>query len=249
MKDFASDSMVKFLYGSNSQEGSLPKNLSGDTYITVRDFFKNCELFADDGNKWNADGKFSNQERNQIFRHFNAKQSLIGERVLTLDNVKRVHSILMKNSVDAANKPVVNGEFRTSACYSAGTWIAYPPPQCIEQGLNHILNEFNNQVSTDVGSKISAATKLFYDFVSLHPFEDGNGRVARILWSYGLERTGTPFPVILSTGHSRSKSHILKALRIKDIHYHHSGLYGIAASSLAMQWQQFFNYIRFYQVL
>ena len=44
---------------------------------------------------------------------------------------------------------------------------------------------------------------------------------------------------------SRSKNHINKALRIKNFHRYHDGLYGIVASSLAIQWQQFFNCIRF----
>ena len=159
MKKFASDSMVKFLYGSNSQESTLSKGQNGDTYIMVRSRFKNCDLFdtADDDNKWDADGKFSSQEKNQIFRHFNAKQSLTREPILTLDNVKRVHSILMKNSIDADNKPT-NGDFRIRACYSAGTWVAYPPPQCIENGLSHILNEFNNQICSDARTNINACS-------------------------------------------------------------------------------------------
>ena len=247
MRDFASDSMVKFLYGSNFQEGTLPKKRNGDTYIMIRNHFKDGSLFyTPDSDKWNADGRFSNQEKNQIFRHFNAKQSLVGERILTLDNVKRVHSILMKNSVDGTSEPIINGEFRTGACYSMGTWIAYPPPQCIQRGLETILDEFNKQISKCNIDIIGVATKLFYDFVSLHPFQDGNGRVARILLSYSLERFGTPFPVILTTGHSGSKRHVIKALRLKDTHPHHNGLYGIVASSLAIQWQQFFNYTRFH---
>ena len=201
--------------------------------------------------KWNSDGRSFSEEKNQIFRHFNAKQSLSGQSVLTLDNVKRAHFILMENSIDTRNKPISNGEFRTTSCYSAGTWISYPPPRCIKRGLENILNDFNTIISTSITpphaeSQLSAVTNLFYDFVSLHPFQDGNGRMARILLSYGLERMGTPFPVVLSSGHSRSKSHVIGALRIKDRHYHNNGLYGIVASSLALQWQQFFNYVRFY---
>ena len=251
MKDFASDSMVKFLYGSNSQEGTLPQKRDGNTYIMVRDHFKNCNLFDTTSSvKWNSDGRFFGQERNQIFRHFNAKQSLSGQSVLTLDNVKRAHFILMENSTDTHNKPISNGEFRTTPCYSAGTWNSYPPPRCIKRGLENILNDFNTVISTTsplpIESQLSAVTNLFYDFVSLHPFQDGNGRMARILLSYGLERMGTPFPVVLSSGHSRSRNHVIGALKIKDRHYHNNGLYGIVASSLALQWQQFFNYVRFY---
>ena len=46
MKEFASDSMVKFLYGSNSQEATLPKGQNGDTYIMVQSRFKNCDLLT-----------------------------------------------------------------------------------------------------------------------------------------------------------------------------------------------------------
>ena len=136
MKDFASDSMVSFLYGSNALEGTLPVKQDGDTFVLVRGRFKEDELFdVSDDRKWNTDGRFSNQERAQIFRHFNVKQSLNTEASLTLDNVKHVHSILMNNSVDKCNKPIPNGKFKTGASYSAGTWNPYPLPQCIERGL------------------------------------------------------------------------------------------------------------------
>ena len=125
MKDFASDNMVKILYGSNSQEGTLPKNLNGNTYVIVQNHLKNGDLFKTEcDDKWNADGRFSNQEGNQIFRHFNAKQILNRETNSTVDNVKRVHSILMENAVNA-NKPIDNGKFRKQACYTAGTQPAH----------------------------------------------------------------------------------------------------------------------------
>ena len=90
----------------------------------------------------------------------------MGEPILTMDKVKRVHSILMKNSVDANNKPIANGEFRTTACYSAGTWTAYLPPQCMEA----LLNEFKTQVSTgSARSKINAATNRFFKFSRAPP--------------------------------------------------------------------------------
>ena len=142
--------------------------------------FKEDGLFdvSDDG-KWNTDGRFSNQERAQIFRHFNAKQSLNTETILTLNNVKRVHSILMSNSVDKYNKPILNGKFRTGASYSTGTRNPYPPSQCIERGLQHILKSFNKNASmcSSAIEKPEVATQLLYDcaVVSLHPFEDGNG--------------------------------------------------------------------------
>ena len=91
-KDFASDSMVLFLYGSNALEGTLPVKQDGDTFALVQNRFKEDGVFDVSGDiKWNTDGRFSNQEKAQIFRNFNAKQRLNTETNLTLDNVKRVH--------------------------------------------------------------------------------------------------------------------------------------------------------------
>ena len=139
------------------------------------------------------------------------------------------------------------GKFRTEHCYSAGSWIPYPPPQCLERGLKFILKEFNENVTKSVSGVtiVKIATDLFYNFVSLHPFEDGNGRMARLLFSHTLEKMGVPFPVVFTTGHSRSRSHVIKALKIKDKYNQHQGLFTIAASSVADQWQNFLNYIRF----
>lgn len=248
MNDFASDSMVMFLYGSNALEGTLPECKKGDTFPIVRESFKRGELFnINSSRQWDSEGRLSCQERDQIFRHFNAKQALDIKSDLNLEIIKRVHFILMSNSTKA-KKPVKNGEFRTGPCFSSGTWKVYPPHQCIEGGLSNILSTFNQKakVCSSPKEKIEAATELFYDVVSLHPFEDGNGRLGRILLSYALERMGTPFPVLLTTGHSRSKNHVINALKIKDKHYHHDGLFAIVASSLADQWQSFFNYIRFF---
>ena len=70
MKDFASNSMVLFLYGSNALEGTLPVKQDGDTFALVKGRFEEDGLFeVSDDRKWNTDGRFSNQERAQIFRH------------------------------------------------------------------------------------------------------------------------------------------------------------------------------------
>ena len=59
---------------------------------------------------------------------------------------------------------------------------------------------------------IVLATKLHHDFVLIHPFDDGNGRVARLLVNYVLLRSGYP-PVIIR---SDDKPAYLTALRLAD---------------------------------
>jgi hypothetical protein len=59
---------------------------------------------------------------------------------------------------------------------------------------------------------IIVAAKLHYDFVLIHPFDDGNGRVSRLLMNYHLLRHGFP-PVIIK---SEDKKNYLAALNRAD---------------------------------
>jgi len=54
--------------------------------------------------------------------------------------------------------------------------------------------------------------RLFYDVITLHPFENGNGRLCRLLFSFGIMKAGVPFPVPLTTGHTKSRNHYMKAI-------------------------------------
>src|SRR6185312_10020395 len=57
------------------------------------------------------------------------------------------------------------------------------------------------------------AAEFHHRFVSIHPFDDGNGRVARLLTNYILMREGYP-PVIIK---SADKKNYYAALRLSDV--------------------------------
>lgn len=59
---------------------------------------------------------------------------------------------------------------------------------------------------------VAFAAKLHHDFVLIHPFDDGNGRVARLLVNYVLMRSGY-LPLIVRTD---DKSNYLTALQLAD---------------------------------
>lgn len=56
------------------------------------------------------------------------------------------------------------------------------------------------------------AALIHYQFVRIHPFDDGNGRVSRLLMNYVLLRQGFP-PVIIK---SADKANYLRALNLAD---------------------------------
>jgi hypothetical protein len=59
---------------------------------------------------------------------------------------------------------------------------------------------------------VQLATQLHYRFVRIHPFDDGNGRVARLLANYVLMRSGY-LPAVVRTS---EKAKYLAALRTAD---------------------------------
>ena len=61
---------------------------------------------------------------------------------------------------------------------------------------------------------VHASTRLFYDLISTHPFVDGNGRLCRLILAHCWYAFGMPFPLTLSSGHKKARSHYHNALYV-----------------------------------
>jgi len=76
---------------------------------------------------------------------------------------------------------VVSGAFgREKVHYTA------PPATCLKREIDAFLAWFNGQPSVD---PVLAAAKAHLWFVTLHPFDDGNGRIARAIIDMALARS------------------------------------------------------------
>ena len=125
---------------------------------------------------------------------------------LTIDLIKRVHSILMSGSMENC------GEFRSISAYADDYVFALP--DTIDERMQTVVKSFEKNIKlTSEMYVVNVAVQLMLDFVTIHPFNNGNGRMCRLLFSYALQRMGFPFPVTFDSGHKKSYKHYITSLK------------------------------------
>ena len=83
-----------------------------------------------------------------------------------------------------------------------------------------------------------AATNLFGNIINIHPFEDGNVKICRLILAHVLiQMKCCLFPVILSSFHRRGRRHYIRA--VKMFHRKLSMLYSMIVRSLIHCWDNF----------
>ena len=83
-----------------------------------------------------------------------------------------------------------------------------------------------------------AATNFFGNIINIHQFEDGNGRICRLIVAHVLiQMKCCLFPVILSSFHRRGRRHYIRAVKMFD--RKPSMLYTMIAKSLIHCWDNF----------
>lgn len=117
---------------------------------------------------------------------------------LTLNLVRELHGILLQDVRGSDRRP---GNFRRVQNWigphgvpiARATYVP-PPPERLMQAL-HALEQFIN-VPGDLPLLLRVAM-VHYQFEAIHPFEDGNGRVGRLLISLMLDaERAIPYPVL-----------------------------------------------------
>lgn len=83
--------------------------------------------------------------------------------------------------------------------------------------LMHDLVTWYNKAATDESIHPSdLAAELHYRFVRIHPFDDGNGRISRLLMNYHLLKCGYP-PVIIKSADKRTYLFALNKADVGDL--------------------------------
>jgi len=115
---------------------------------------------------------------------------------LTEKHILKTHKILMKS----LNSRIA-GNFREVpvGIYSGGVCKRHCPESTkVPKLLERHLEAVNSQAHREGGNagKTVVAMQLHVDFEIIHPFEDGNGRVGRLIWTWLRKQMGLPVLII-----------------------------------------------------
>ncbi len=143
-------------------------------------------------------------------------------RSLSASYFKELHAALLRSQdttdgLDAFGHPVkiqlIKGAWKTQANYPVrdGVTYTYCPPEHVGSEMDRLIEMHAIHVSKNIPTEIQAAW-LHHRFTQIHPFQDGNGRVARAIASLVLVKDGL-FPLVVTRN---DRSVYLDALEAAD---------------------------------
>ncbi len=143
---------------------------------------------------------------------------------------------------------VVRGKRSGAAAYRDGQNVihdaatgrlVYLPPEASDvPALMHQLLRWMHQAERERTPVVLVAALAHYQFVTIHPYYDGNGRTARLLATFVLHRGGYGLGGIFSLEeyHSRDIEAYYRALEVVDNHNYYEG----RAEADLTDWVQYF---------
>jgi len=145
-------------------------------------------------------------------------------RDLSENFIREMHEIILHEPYD---KPAITtegkkvsrriqvGSYKTQPNHvitKTGETFYFAKPEETPALMNDLMAWFNGAITERKLHPIELAALLHYKFIRIHPFDDGNGRLSRILMNLTLMKFGFP-PVIIKT---QKKDEYYRALQQAD---------------------------------
>ena len=153
------------------------------------------------------------------------EEAAIKEMPLTQNFIRTLHKTLLRedytvyrNLPDGQQTSYVihAGQYKTrpnSVITRYGDRFEYASPEETPGLMTDLVDWYNKAELEGKLSPVELATLFHYRYIRIHPFEDGNGRIARLMVNFILMRHDYPMIVV----RSRKKSEYLEALHRADL--------------------------------
>lgn len=139
------------------------------------------------------------------------EEARVKEMPLTQNFIRTLHKTLLREDYT-----VHAGQYKTrpnSVITRYGDRFEYASPEETPGLMTDLVDWYNEAEKEGKLSPIELAALFHYRYIRIHPFEDGNGRIARLMVNFILMRHDYPMIVV----RSRKKSEYLEALHQADM--------------------------------
>ena len=154
-----------------------------------------------------------------------SNEALHRDMPLTQNFIRTLHQTLLREDYTVYRE--LPGGMQTSYTIHAGQYktrpnsvitrygdrFEYASPEETPALMADLVNWYNAEEELGRLSPVELAALFHYRYIRIHPFEDGNGRIARLMVNYILSRHGLPMIVV----RSRKKQDYLEALHQADL--------------------------------
>ena len=153
------------------------------------------------------------------------EMALDKEQPLTEYFIRTLHKTLLREDYtvykqlpngSTTSYTVHAGQYKTrpnSVITATGERFEYASPEETSALMTDLLQWYNQAEAEGSMTPIELATLFHYRYIRIHPFEDGNGRISRLIVNYILYRHGYPMIVVKS----KDKENYLTALNQCDV--------------------------------
>jgi len=147
-----------------------------------------------------------------------------GDYPLTENFIRELHTLLLKEPYEVkaltpdgkpTKRTISVGQYKTSPNHvltKTGEIFRFATPEETPAKMHDLISWYRVRSEEPVVNAVILAAEFHYRFIRIHPFDDGNGRTARIIMNFILMKFGFP-PVIIKT---EDKTNYFSALQQAD---------------------------------
>lgn len=190
-----------FTFHSNRIEGT---NMT----LTLND---TKEILNHTYNLTNIVDKTKQREINKTINHQNAFKyifEILNKEIDLITIIKNLHQIIGNGIIENA------GNYKEDENYlinSNGNEINFTLPSLVTSRMNELKQKYENEWQEL--TVFERAVRLHMAIINIHPFSDGNGRVARLIMNYELIKNNYP-PININESQKLSYYSIIEEINI-----------------------------------
>ena len=168
---------------------------------------------------------FNDMKASQVSLKMMEEQAHLESMPLTQNFIRTLHHTLLRE--DYVVYRTLPGGQQTSYTVHAGRYKTRPNSMITRYGdrfdyaspeetpalMTDLVDWYNEEEARGKLTPVQLAALFHYRYIRIHPFEDGNGRIARLMVNYILVRHHWPMAVV----RNRNKSQYIEALHHADV--------------------------------